>query len=104
MRSAGLVLAAGGIAAANEVFFAPLAKPGAQTAGQTASDITANFNWRIVPATLVLALMLGGLEQAAPGFATGLGGLVLLSVLVVPIGKAPTPVENLSKIVAPKKG
>lgn len=83
----GLALAAGGITAANEVLFAPLA------GGK------ADFNWRIVPATLLLALALDGLGQVAPGFATGLAALTLVTVLLVPVGSAPTPIENAAKVL-----
>jgi hypothetical protein len=78
----GPVLAIGGITAVNEVFFT---HPPA-------------FNWRIVPATLGLALALGGLEKLAPGFAVSLAWLALLGVLIVPVGKAPTPLENAAKL------
>ena len=81
-ESTGIVLAVGGITAANEVFFAPLA-------GRKLS-----FNWRIIPATLGLAVALAGLERAAPGFAVSLAWLAMLTVLVVPFGNAPTPLEN----------
>lgn len=90
--STGLVLAAGGIAAANEALFAPMAS-GVVSAG----GVAANFNWRIIPATAILALVLDGLGKLSPGFATGLAGLALLSVLMVPVGKAPTPIDNISK-------
>lgn len=90
MKSAGMVLAAGGIVAANELLFDPL------TGGKP------SFNWRIVPATLILALVLGGLEQVSAPFAKGLSGLVLLSVLIVPYGNAPTPLDNAAKIVGGK--
>lgn len=96
MRSAGLVLAAGGIEAANEVIFAPLA---AKSPDANPFDL---FNWRIVPATLVLALTLGLFEKVVPKFAVGLGGLVLLSALVVQVGNAPSPVENIAKVVGGK--
>jgi hypothetical protein len=99
MRSTGLVLAAGGIAAANEILFAPLASsttvPGGPVAG--AAEIAATFNWRIIPATAILALTLGGFEKIAPEFAVGLAGLSLLAVLIVPVGKAPTPIDNITK-------
>jgi hypothetical protein len=83
--STGIVLAVGGITAANELIFAPMN-------GQKIS-----FNWRIIPATLGLALALGGLERIAPGFAVGLAWLSLLAALTVPFGHAPTPLENISK-------
>lgn len=108
-RAAGFVLAAGLLSAANEVIFAPLVVSSSQsgsiqsreaTFGNTAIN---NFNWRIVPATAILALLLGGLETVTPDFAVGLGGLVLLSVLIVPVGNAPTPIDNIAKVVT-KKG
>jgi hypothetical protein len=97
MRSTGFVLAAGGIAAANEVIFTPVSSVAA-----AASNPLTVFNWRLIPATLILALLLGGVETIAPGFAVSLAGLTLLSVLVIPIGNAPTPLDNLSKLVTGK--
>lgn len=94
MQSTGLVLAAGGIAAANEAIFAPMAHP-----GNPAASITNTFNWRIIPATAVLAFALGGLETVSPGFAKGLAGLTLLAVLITPMGHAGSPLENLSKFM-----
>lgn len=85
MRSTGVVLAAGAIAAANETIFSPV----------KSSNPLSNFNWRLVPATGVLAITLAGLEKAAPDFAVGLAALVLLAVLIVPVGNAPTPVDNI---------
>lgn len=89
-QSTGVVLAVGGITAANEVLFAPLAGHGTPWK---------NFNWRVIPATLGLALALNGLEKIAPGFATGLAWLALLAVLIVPFGNAPTPLENALKVI-----
>lgn len=87
-RSTGVVLAIGGITAANEVLFAPVAGSGHVA-----------FNWRILPATAGLALALAGLERLAPDFAVGLAWLGLVTVLVVPIGNAPTPLQNANKIL-----
>lgn len=87
--AAGLVIAAGGIAAANEVL-------GADT--QTGNPIT-DFNWRIIPATAILALLLEGLDKLEPGFGKGLAGLVLLSVFVIPVGNAPTPLDTAAKLL-----
>lgn len=86
-RSTGVVLAIGAITAANEVLFAPVAGSG-----------HVSFNWRILPATAGLALALAGLEQLAPDFAVGLAWLGLITVLVVPVGNAPTPLANANKI------
>lgn len=78
--STGPVLAAGAITAANELLFGG-----------------GKFNWRIVPATAGLALALGALERIAPSFAVGLGWLCVATVLIVPVGGAPTPIENAVK-------
>lgn len=95
MRSTGLVLAAGGVALANDVIFAPIKASATEPGKIDSNAFVARFNWRIVPATAVLALTIGGLEKAAPDFAVGLAGLVLLGVLIVPVGNAPTPIENV---------
>src|ERR1700761_8027913 len=92
MQSTGLVLAAGGIALANEVVFSPLASQ-----DTSLTSIEQNFNWRIVPATAVLAFALGGLEKLNQKFAVGLAGLTLLAVLVIPVGNTGTPLENIGK-------
>jgi hypothetical protein len=88
--STGIVLAAGGITAANEVLFAPLAGHGSPWK---------DFNWRVLPATAGLALALAGLEHLAPQFAVGLAWLSLGAVLVVRFGNAPTPLENILKVM-----
>ena len=90
-QSTGLVLTAGGIALANETVFAA-------NAGADFSKI----NWRIVPATAILALALAGLEQLSEPLAKGLAGLAVLAVLLIPVGTAPTPLENVAKFVDPK--
>jgi len=87
-QTTGIVLALGGITLANEVIFAPIV---------TGGSITSSFNWRIIPGTLGLALALNALEHLSPGFAVGIAWLALLTALVVPFGKAPSPVENISK-------
>ena len=86
-ESTGIVLAVGGITAANELFFAPL----------TGQKI--QFNWRLVPATAGLALALAGLERLSRPFAVGLAWLSLAAVLSVPFGNAPTPLQNALKIM-----
>ena len=90
MSAAGWVIGAGAVAAANEVFFLPLEGHGTPLQ---------NFNWKIIPATAVLALILTGFEKFAPDFGNILGGMVFLTVLVVPVGNAPGPLDNLAKIV-----
>lgn len=93
MQSTGLVVAAGGLAAANELLFAPLSGTGGFDVSQ--------FNWRLIPATVILALIFGGLENLAPDFAKGLAGLTLLAVLVIPAGQTGSIVQNIVKITTP---
>jgi hypothetical protein len=88
--AAAIFLATGAITLANEAVFAPVSSGG---------KITSDFNWRIIPATLLGALALGALGTIAPGFATGLAALCLLTVFVVPFGNAGTPLTNLSKMM-----
>ncbi|MEU9022340.1 hypothetical protein [Actinomadura sp. NPDC048394] len=89
-RSAGLVMAAGGIAVANDALFAPLA--GGQPPWKS-------LNWRLVPATALLALALAGLEKLTPTFAVGLAGLTVAAVLIVPYGNAKPPLDNVLTVL-----
>lgn len=93
-RAAGLVLAAGGVELANETVFAPIATDAAHP--------WAHLNWRLFPATAILAAALAGLEQLAPGFAVGLAGLVLAAVFVIPYGHAASPLDNVLKVMGYK--
>lgn len=88
--AAEIFLVTGAITLANEAIFAPVASGG---------KITADFNWRIIPATMLGALALGGLGKLAPGFATGLAALCLLAALALSFGKAGSPIGNVSKIL-----
>jgi hypothetical protein len=90
MKSTGYVLAAGGIVLANEAIFVPL---------ETGRTPLQTINWRIIPATALMAIALAGVESMNAGFGAGLGMLVLLSVLVIPMGKAGSPLENMAKMV-----
>lgn len=94
MNSTGYVLAAGGIVLANEAIFVPI------ESGKTPLE---TVNWRIIPATAIMALVLGGVESLNEGFGKGLGMLVLLSVLVIPFGNAGSPLDNLAKAVGGNK-
>jgi hypothetical protein len=102
-ESTGLILAAAGIVAANQIIFEPAAK-GVPIfdPNQTGKLSLPNFNWKLIPATAIAAVMLAGLEQLAPSFGKGLAGLALLSVLVLPVGNAPSPLENASKMLGVK--
>lgn len=90
LASAGWVLAAGSLEAANEALFVPLLGGG---------SVWKNFNWRIVPATAVMAGAVSIIEKASPKFGVGLGVLVFMTVLIVPFGNAPTPLENLFSVL-----
>ena len=92
-ESTGYILAAAGIAAANEAIFAPA------VAGR---PLWKDFNWRIVPATAIAGLTLAGLEKISPPLGKGLAILALLAVLIVPMGTAKSPVENASQMLGIK--
>lgn len=89
-QAAGVVIVTGAITAGNEVLFAPLAGHGTPWK---------NFNWRIVPATVLLAIAVSGLERLSPKLALGLSYTALITVLFVRVGNAPAPMENLAKVV-----
>lgn len=89
-QSTGMVVAAGGIALANDALF------GSTSSGAWVPDI----NWKIIPATIILALVLGGMEQAAPKFAVGLSGLTLLAAIIVPMNaKNKSFLDNVAGVV-----
>jgi hypothetical protein len=92
-ESTGYILAAAGLAAANEAIFIP---------ATTGRPLWKDFNWRIVPATAVAALALAGLEKLSPPLGKGLAILALLSVIIVPFGNAPSPIDNVSKMLGLK--
>lgn len=92
-------MAAGGIAAANEAIFVPISQH-----KDFGSAIKSDTNlWRLVPATAILAIVLNGLEKLSEPLGKGLAGLVLLAVLIVPVGNAPTPIENVQKALTAVK-
>lgn len=88
---------AGGIAFVNDTVFAPMNE------GKPPFSTITDGNWRIIPATAILALLIGGMESVSPEFGAGLGLLVVLSVLVIPFGNAKTPLENAAQFVGGKK-
>lgn len=90
-ESTGWVLAAGGIVAVNEAVFVPV---------ETGKPPDFTSVWRLIPATLLLAVGLAGLEKAVPQFAVGLAKLLVLGVLIFPVGNAPTPLQNAEKVVS----
>jgi hypothetical protein len=88
--AADIALGVGVISALNEVVFAP------------AAGGTVSFNWRIVPATAVFALLVNGLADINPQLALGIAVSALATVLLVPTGKAGSPVANLDKALGYK--
>ncbi len=90
-ESTGFILAAAGIAAANEAIFAPAA---------TGKPLFVSFNWRIIPATAIAGFTLAGLEKISPQLGKGLAILALLAVLMVPTGmNTPSPIDNIAKML-----
>jgi hypothetical protein len=83
--AADVALLTGAITVANEVLFAPLA--GNHVA----------FNWRVIPATGIFALLMDGLEKLSPQVALGISVTALVTALFLPLGKAGSPVNNASK-------
>lgn len=88
-EAAGIALAVGGITAANELFFAPPASGGNAV----------KFNFRIIPATGIFALLLAGLNQMSPTLAKGIGITAMVTVLFTRTGNAPAPIENIDRIL-----
>lgn len=89
MSAGALGLAVGGITAANELVFAPVSGNGALK----------DFNWRLIPATIVFAVALEGLSKINPQIATGIGVTALVTVLFTRVGNAPAPLENLDTLL-----
>jgi hypothetical protein len=87
-QSTGIVLAAGGVTAANELLFAPLAGEGTPWK---------DFNWRIIPATAVVAVAMAGLEKLSPRLAVGLSVTMLITAMTVQFGKSAPPIANIAK-------
>lgn len=83
--AADVILLTGAITAANEVLFAPLA------GGHP------SFNWRVIPATALAALLLEGLSKLNPQIALGISVTALITTLFVPLGNGGSPVQNASK-------
>ena len=87
---AGIVLTAGAIAVANEVIFVPIEE------GKGVDFST--FNLRIVTATALLALTFSGFDKISSPLGTSFAYLTLMAVLIIPVGHAPTPLENAGRI------
>jgi hypothetical protein len=90
-KGVALILTAGVITAANEAFFAPIANAGKATPQK-------DFNWRVIPATAIVAAFVAGVGELNEQIATGIGVLALVTVTITPLGKASAPIVNLAKI------
>lgn len=95
MGSTEWILAAGGLTLANEAIFAPLAN-------HDNSHVLQSINWKVIPATAVAALALAGLDAMAKPLGTILAVLALVVTVVVPFGNAPSPIDNLNKVLGLK--
>jgi hypothetical protein len=83
--AADIILITGTITVANDLVFAPVA-------GSAVS-----FNWRVLPATGIAALLIDGLSKLNPQIALGVAVTALITALFVPFGKAQSPVQNAAK-------
>lgn len=84
--AAGIALVIGSLTAANQLVFEPVI-----------TKSTPEFNWRLIPASIILAGALGGLEKVAPRFAVGIASVMLVTSMFTRIGDRPSPAENLLK-------
>jgi hypothetical protein len=94
VAATGLAVTVGVISFANEALFAPLAEH---------QQPFKAVNWRIVPATALFALALGGIEHLSQPLAVGIGTIALFTVLLTRTGNAPAPVENIAVVLGYKK-
>lgn len=90
--AADIALFTGAISAANEAVFAPLAGTGKP-----------DFNWRIIPATGIFALLMDGLSKLSPKLAVSVSVAALLSALFGSFGQAQSPVVNAAKALGYQK-
>ena len=91
--AADVILVTGLITAGNEVLFAPLANGGKP-----------DFNWRLIPATAIAALLIEALSRLNPQIALGVSVTALLTALLAPLGNAAgSPVTNAAKALGYQK-
>jgi hypothetical protein len=89
-ESTGPALMVGAISLANVWFLQPMA---------SGKNPNLTQGWRIIPATLVFALALGGLEKLSPVFAKGIAYIALITVCLTEPTGANAPVVNLADIL-----
>jgi hypothetical protein len=82
--AADIILAAGTITVANELVFAPVA--GSKIA----------FNWRVLPATGIAALLVDAISKLSPPLAMGIAITTIVTVIFGSFGNAASPVTNLA--------
>jgi len=83
--AADIALITGVLSGVNELVFAPLAGEGV------------HFNWRILPATGIFALLMEGLSKVNPQLALGVSVAALLTALFGSFGNADSPITNAAK-------
>jgi hypothetical protein len=91
--AADIALVTGALAAGNEAVFAPLAGNG---------TFSSDFNWRIIPATVIFAALMEGLSDVNMKVAMGISVTALITVVFNSTGKAGSPVLNLAKAMGYK--
>lgn len=91
--AADIALITGALAAGNEAVFAPLAGNG---------TFSSDFNWRIIPATAIFAVLMEGLSDVNLKLAMGVSVTALITVVFYSTGKAGSPVLNLAKAMGYK--
>lgn len=89
-ESTGLIIAAAGLVVVNETVLKPA------VSGQ---PLFQNVPWRIIPATVIAAVVCAGVESISEPVGKGLAGLVLLAVLLGTASSTSSPIENAAKLV-----
>jgi hypothetical protein len=89
--AADIILAAGALTVLNETVLAP------------AAGSKAEFSWKVIPATGILALMIDGLSALNAELAIGISVSVFITVLLAVNGKSGSPVGNLTKAMGYQK-
>ena len=86
--AADVILLTGALTAANEVVFAPIAGKG---------TLATDFNWRVIPATGIAALLVDGISKLSPQLALGISVTAFITVLFTNMGHAGSIVQNATK-------
>lgn len=89
--AAGIILATGAITLINEGLSAPYE--------QGATDVLGSINWRVIPATVVAAVIFAGIEQVNEAFGRGLAWVAFVTMLIAPVGNGPSPIVHLADIL-----